>query len=70
MQKPMDQSIVARADVDEAKRLLGTDGAVFVDVRPQEAYEQSHIPGAISMPLVEMPLRYGELPRDKLLILY
>jgi len=70
MQQPMDGSQVLRIEPAEAKTRFDRAEAAFVDVRPQEAYAQSHIPGALSLPLGKMPHRYRELPRDRLLILY
>jgi len=62
---------VPRIDLSAAADLFnrGVD-VLFVDVRPQEAYEESHIPGALSMPLAELPTTYRNLPRDRELVLY
>ena len=43
-------------------------GFVIVDVRIGPV--PARIPGAVSIPEPEIPARMGELPRDKLLILY
>jgi rhodanese-related sulfurtransferase len=43
---------------------------VFVDTAPPEAFEQSHIPGAINFPWVAQVKPPIALPRDKMLILY
>lgn len=42
----------------------------LVDVRQPKEYEQAHIPGAILLPLAELPKRAGELNRDKPTIVY
>jgi rhodanese-related sulfurtransferase len=47
------------------------DGAVTVlDVRPAEEYRAGHIPGALSVPLVELERRLSELPRDRAVVAY
>lgn len=43
---------------------------VLVDVRQPDEYTKGHIPGAILIPLGEIPERMGELPTDKDIILY
>jgi hypothetical protein len=43
---------------------------VLVDVRSQEAFDEGHIPGAISIPWEEMEARYTELPRDREIVTY
>jgi DNA-binding transcriptional ArsR family regulator/rhodanese-related sulfurtransferase len=39
-------------------------GIVVLDVRPSNEYKAGHIPGAISIPLEELPDRLAELPGD------
>jgi rhodanese-related sulfurtransferase len=56
--------------LEEGKRLFDARQAMFVDTRSHEAYEQSHVPGAIAMPLREVPRRHEELPRDRLVVFY
>jgi hypothetical protein len=43
---------------------------VIIDTRSQDAYEQSHIPGAGNMPPSEIEIRYRELPREVPIVLY
>lgn len=46
-------------------------GAVTVlDVRPAEEYAAGHIPGALGIPLAELPDRLAELPADQEVIAY
>ena len=61
---------VVRATVDEVKTGVDTDTAIIVDVRSPEAYQASHITGAISMPLDEIGSRYQELPQNQMIFLY
>ena len=42
----------------------------IIDVRSQEGYDQSHLPGAISIPLRTLPDRLTDVPRDMPLVLY
>ncbi|MFE6487973.1 rhodanese-like domain-containing protein [Streptomyces sp. NPDC057757] len=53
----------------EAVRLVA-DGALVVDVRREFEWNRVHIPGAIHMPLEELPERCLELPDDRLLITF
>ena len=43
---------------------------LLVDVRQPDEYAQGHIPGAILMPLGEVPARMHELPVEKDLVFY
>lgn len=55
----------------EALRQRMLDGdAVLVDVRPRLEYEAGHLPGALSIPLGELPARLDELPTDALIVAY
>ncbi len=40
-------------------------GALILDVRSQEEWDQSHIQGSILIPLEELENRLAELPRDR-----
>ncbi len=39
--------------------------AVVVDVRQPDEYLSGHVPGAVLIPLNDVPDRYGELPTDR-----
>ena len=41
-----------------------------LDVRPSEEYVAGHIPGALSVPLVDLEQRLAELPRDQEIVAY
>jgi len=57
--------------VDEVKaRLDQKKPVVFIDVRPKEQYLATHIRGARSIPLRELPNRLAEVPRKDALVLY
>jgi rhodanese-like protein len=55
---------------DQAMRLVKQKKAVYVDVRSKETFDESHLPGAISLPLSQLQERFKELPLKKLLITY
>jgi rhodanese-related sulfurtransferase len=62
---------VPRISIGEAKRRLDEGEAiVLVDVRMREAYDQSHIKGALSLPVKEAETRLHELPQGRLIICY
>lgn len=54
---------------EEAKKLYD-QGVAFIDVREVEEYAQARIPGAGLVPLSEFVARYGEIPKDRPVVLY
>jgi rhodanese-related sulfurtransferase len=50
-------------------RVQGGDVTV-VDVRPVIEYEAGHIPGAVSIPIDELPTRIARLPRGRDIVAY
>jgi hypothetical protein len=59
-----------RVSREEAIKLVKEKKAVWIDVRGKDAYDQSHIPDAIDIPLGELVNRFTELPPNKFLITY
>lgn len=55
---------------DELDALIDRESVVLLDVRPCIEYEFGHLPGAVSLPLDELPARLSELPLDKLIVTY
>jgi len=55
---------------DELERLIKKGAAVLIDVRPAPEYESGHLPGAVSVPVEELPERLKELPRDRRIVTY
>ncbi|WP_166390527.1 rhodanese-like domain-containing protein [Nocardioides ochotonae] len=53
----------------DAVRLVA-EGALVVDVRRDFEWRRAHIPGAVHLPLDELPQRCLELPEDRLLITF
>ena len=57
--------------VAEALALRERGQAVIVDVRPREAYEAGHVPGALNIDALEIDARAAEIRRlGRLPILY
>lgn len=62
---------VKRISADEAKDLLDKNPDVLlIDVRQPEEYRQGHIPGAILLPLPELPDKLGELNITRGIVTY
>ncbi len=61
---------VPRVSLGDSKAAYATGSAVFVDVRDAESYGRSHIPGALSIPLGELPDRMGEMQTADWIITY
>jgi len=69
---PLLEAEVSRVTVQEAKAALDSGTAVLVDVRSAEAFEVSHIAGAINIPLGEIETNPTglELDKDRWIITY
>jgi rhodanese-related sulfurtransferase len=52
------------------ERLAKGDDLLLVDIRTPAEMAQGTIPGAMQMPMHLIPLRLGELPKDKDVVLY
>ena len=65
-----DLASAPRISLDDFKKLAKGNGAVVVDVRGLDSYKAGHIPGAVSLPLAEIPARWKELPADKPIVTY
>src|SRR5262252_1327287 len=62
---------IPRVKVDEAKKLVAEGKAIFIDVRGADAYKNSHIKGALDVPLTKLnDGEFKDLPSDKLIIAY
>jgi rhodanese-related sulfurtransferase len=63
--------VVIPIDRIELLRLIDTEGAQVVDVLPDREYSESHIPGAISLPLRVLNASTASvLRRDKPVVVY
>jgi rhodanese-related sulfurtransferase len=57
-------------ELDEVRRMIG-DGAQLLDVMSREAYEDSHLPGAIHISVKELDeASAARLDRDRPVITY
>ena len=56
--------VEAKALADQNKRVS------FIDVRPREHYDQTHIKGAISIPLGDLSRRLADVPKQVPVVLY
>lgn len=63
--------MVAAIDRTELLRLMDQEDAQVVDVLPEGEYTESHIPGAISLPLRHLTSQtVSVLRRDKPVVVY
>ena len=62
---PQTEDAVPRVTVEEAKAAVDSGAAVIVDVRSQEAYETSHIAGALFIPLEDFENNIASLDLGK-----
>jgi rhodanese-related sulfurtransferase len=53
----------------EAREMLDR-GAQLVDVRADHEWETGHLPGAVHIPLAELPGRVEEIDKDRPVVLY
>jgi len=57
------------ANATEGRRAL-REGAAALDVREPDEYQSGHLPGAVHIPLGQIPARFMELPRDRPILTY
>lgn len=50
--------------------LAGNSKPLFVDVRPAKEFAAGKIPGAINVPIDDMPHRWDTLPKDRVIVFY
>ena len=55
---------------EEAIEMVKSGKAIWLDVRPKEAFDAGHIKGAYNLPLSEVVTRLKELPPKKEIITY
>jgi 3-mercaptopyruvate sulfurtransferase SseA len=61
---------VQRVSLEDAKAAYDSGNAVFLDVRDSGSYAEGHIPGAVLMPITNMPAHSGELDPKSWIIPY
>src|SRR5262245_5803347 len=57
-------------DNDELVRRVRDGAVTLIDVRPHEEYVAGHIPGAISVPMADLPKRVNELRKRRAIVAY
>jgi hypothetical protein len=63
-------SDIERVSLVDSVEAFEADSAVFLDVRTTGEYEVSRIPGAVSIPVNQLPDRMDELNPDDWIITY
>jgi rhodanese-related sulfurtransferase/DNA-binding transcriptional ArsR family regulator len=60
------------ADVsrDQLQALVDQGKIMLIDVRPRIEFDHGHVPGAVSMPVAELPDRIPTLPKRKRIVAY
>jgi sulfur-carrier protein adenylyltransferase/sulfurtransferase len=56
---------MGEATPQQTHQAVGAGGAVLIDVREQWEWDQQRIPGAVLIPLAEVPQRIDEIPADR-----
>lgn len=62
---PQTDADVPRVTVEEAKAAFDSGLAIIVDVRHPNDFEESHVPGAISVPLLQIERELSSLTLNK-----
>lgn len=63
--------MVISADRQQVRQLIEAEAAQVVDVLPQPEYDESHLPGAVSIPLKQLTAdAVSALSRDKPVVVY
>jgi rhodanese-related sulfurtransferase/DNA-binding transcriptional ArsR family regulator len=57
-------------DNEELVRRVRGGEVTLIDVRPREEYLAGHLPGAVSLPLADLPHRVKELPKRRDVVAY
>jgi rhodanese-related sulfurtransferase len=55
---------------DELLDRLRSGAATVLDVRPEDEFQQGHLPGALNIPLSQLERRLAELPADREIVAY
>lgn len=61
---------VTRISLADAKAAFDSGAAVFLDVRENDSYQSSHIPGALNIELAQLPAQLSKLDPAKSIITY
>jgi 3-mercaptopyruvate sulfurtransferase SseA len=61
---------VPRVGLAESKQALDEGVAIFLDVRDEDSYAMSRIPGSVNIPTDQLPSRQTELDPNEWIITY
>lgn len=62
---PLTYEATPEIDVEELDELIKTEAALVLDVREAWEFRRGRVPGAINIPLAQLPARIVDLTRDK-----
>jgi rhodanese-related sulfurtransferase len=66
-----DEPQVSTMGIDELVDLMKSGNSyVLIDARPRAAYDQAHLPGAVSIPLGEIDSYAGRLDTNSTIVVY
>jgi rhodanese-related sulfurtransferase len=70
--QPNEEAVPTITAAELKRKLDAVEDVVVLDVRQPGSYAQypGAIPGSIRIPPAEIPDRYSELPRDRLIVTY
>ncbi len=60
--------MIPHCQPQEAHDAFDAGDAIILDVREPSEWAQGHIPGAIHIPLQQVPARIDELPKDRIVV--
>ena len=65
------EDTVDNLEADHVKKLLDAgEKILFIDLRSAAEFGKSHLPGAKSIPVAELPKRFAEVPKTGRVVLY
>jgi len=64
------KALVTRISVADLQTRLANNQVTLIDVRDADSYMQSHIPGAMHIPLARIDGEIPYLPKDKPIVTY
>ena len=68
--KEENHAAAPRVSVEDLRAEMNRNEVVVIDVRGEEAFIASHIPGAINIPLARVESEMSTLPKDKPIVTY
>jgi len=65
------EDTIDTVSADRVKLLLDSgEKLIFIDLRPSKEYQEKRLPGARSIPMIELAKRFGEIPKTGRVVLY